>query len=805
MGTYEIFTYGSGNFIAQIFTGIALIFSGTAITDLVKIVLLVGLLVAVLNPVTSWLTKGQAPTFSGGEGIIAMLKQVLLAAIVMYALILPRANVAIIDRIDPNQNTIVGNVPMVQAFVAYGASQIGDKIGKEMETAFSLPDSMTFRNGGLGLGIKYIDTVFTIQPPGADVFNGGVSSNGSLIRQSLDDYFTECVFPNFTSTEGGTGDRTRALNALANSTNILETLALFHGIYDSTREITGANDTGKATCTSALADIRTAWGEIYPEWVKEIETKVSNGTSTNPDTLGTGIMTSEIISRYFPGSMSTQDKLINIAVVNAMRKATLTYEARFGDTNKTALELSTSSAVASWQTTARMFGAIVHTMRNVFEGLIYGLACLLPVAVAVVGLSALATYFKVVLWLQLWVPFYVLLNLFGDMEMTRALQSLSLQTDNPTSGISIKMYNDVVEKAQLSLGYLGSLSFTVPMFAWGLLKGGEYAMSSAVSAMTSGGGAAAQASSIGGQVGGLGNVSVGQKSFDSHSFRQSSAASSSFNYDNQVQGAMQRGTEISGLTGLTPMQQGKIASFTNTMSSIGQFNGAGGYSSFAVMSGLNGAMAAGTTFGNEQMANKAFKNDPDAMFKLGDAIAKTGATGKTATGIENITRETGATSDEAVNRLTAAGGRESAQSFFYNEAYYDKLMGGKGLSLSNLGEIQSRDPVAKMNTDRQISQAEHDMSALTNKQREVYTNWGIRTALENYNGNIESFYNRLGYFNTAESTGKMNAVQNYVDKHGMSYVDFFTGMNSHGQYFNRNIAWNNSGSELYSKGMSGRS
>ena len=105
---YEIYTYGSGDFVAQVLQGVALVFSGNRIQALVKVILIVGLLVAILQPITSWLHRGQIATGYGGEGFIALIKQVLLAVLVVYVFILPKAEVAIIDRIDPAQSQEIG-------------------------------------------------------------------------------------------------------------------------------------------------------------------------------------------------------------------------------------------------------------------------------------------------------------------------------------------------------------------------------------------------------------------------------------------------------------------------------------------------------------------------------------------------------------------------------------------------------------------------------------------------------------------------------------------------------------------------
>ena len=82
---------------------------------------------------------------------------------------------------------------------------------------------------------------------------------------------------------------------------------------------------------------------------------------------------------------------------------------------------------------------------------------------------------------------------------------------------------------------------------------------------------------------------------------------------------------------------------------------------------------------------------------------------------------------------------------------------------TTIGGIQSRSESARVNADAQFSQAYHNMNALTDTQKQMFTNWGVRTALGNNNDNVENFYNRAGYMNTAEQTGKMDAAQNYVD------------------------------------------
>lgn len=129
-------------------------------------------------------------------------------------------------------------------------------------------------------------------------------------------------------------------------------------------------------------------------------------------------------------------------------------------------------------------------------------------------------------------------DLFGDIEMSRAISMLA--ADSGDASPMIKQWQEVADEAQLSLAYLGSLSFIVPTFAWGLLKGGEYAVSTAVSAMSSGSGAASTAASVGGQAG-MGNFSVGNKGIGNDNFWTQSSNSSRLaqaDYQGNVKGAL---------------------------------------------------------------------------------------------------------------------------------------------------------------------------------------------------------------------------------------------------------------------------
>ncbi len=149
-----------------------------------------------------------------------------------------------------------------------------------------------------------------------------------------------------------------------------------------------------------------------------------------------------------------------------------------------------------------------------------------------------------------------------------------LVADSGDASPMIKQWQEVADEAQLSLAYLGSLSFIVPTFAWGLLKGGEYAVSTAVSAMSSGSGAASTAASVGGQAG-MGNFSVGNKGIGNDNFWTQNSNSSRL-AQADYQGNFKSALMVEGVTGASAMQQSYFQHFMDRGSNVTKWGAYGG-------------------------------------------------------------------------------------------------------------------------------------------------------------------------------------------------------------------------------------
>ena len=589
--TFEVYTYGSGNFLATIFNGIAMITSGGMIHDLVKIGLVLALLYGLMTSLSSFIgasgmAKGAGGEIYKGEGFVSIVSIAMTAAVAVGLFLTPKATVALVDRVDPTQTQVVANVPLPSAFIPHVMSSIGDIVGKEFETVFSLPDAVQFRNGGVALGAKYTDALMNIYPPNSSTQD--LPASAHLITKSLREYYIKCVFPNYATLDGNSGTKTALLDEMYTTPDLMTHLksATFR---DPNVVVLAPNDSGWASCYDAIDLIDAAWDANLPAWQKDIEMKLSgnaglssiSGTG-NPLNLGTGAMTTSILGRYFSNSSeSPQQILKTLAAANLLRDSVDTYLAYMGSPTSTAMTAARRSTASGWLTAAKFFNTLVHTTRAIVEGLIYGLSVFLPLFFVFGGLSALVFYGKISLWLQMWVPIYVLINLYADQEVTRVIDNIFLTETAKCP--TLKTMDLVADQLELTLGYVGSLAPVVPALAWGLVSGGAYAVTHAIQAV-GGGSAPATAASQGAQIAGMGNTSMGNMSMGSTNLAGSTALSSQQQYRANVTQSMIANRSLDSLNdsfggaGSYIDKAGQASAVTQTgnmATAAGQYDGAG--------------------------------------------------------------------------------------------------------------------------------------------------------------------------------------------------------------------------------------
>ena len=127
---YEIFTMGGGTYLVDLLNAVAAVTGGGAFVMLAQIAGVTGLAWALFRT-----------AFGGGWRDNA--KWLLVFICVWGALVVPKATVRVVDRLDPAlAPAVVANVPLGLALFASLTSRVGDGLTRLTEQAFSLPDDL---------------------------------------------------------------------------------------------------------------------------------------------------------------------------------------------------------------------------------------------------------------------------------------------------------------------------------------------------------------------------------------------------------------------------------------------------------------------------------------------------------------------------------------------------------------------------------------------------------------------------------------------------------------------------------------
>ncbi len=225
----EIYTYGSGEFIAGVLEAVKSLTSGGVVMGMIKILLITsllgGLVTATIGQLLGGARGGMYESAMKGavevSPILLVIRTGILAAVAVYFLLNPFivTDVIVEDKYDPSQSKVVTAVPMGIAFIGHSTSVIGDKMGEVIEELITPVEAVRFRTGGgVAIGPKYLNNLFDIMPPGAPSEYG--SSGNVPTRGVAESWFSECIYYQLGLIQGES-TRAEGLTALAKTEFIL--------------------------------------------------------------------------------------------------------------------------------------------------------------------------------------------------------------------------------------------------------------------------------------------------------------------------------------------------------------------------------------------------------------------------------------------------------------------------------------------------------------------------------------------------------------------------------------------------------
>ncbi|MFQ5469731.1 MAG: conjugal transfer protein TraG N-terminal domain-containing protein [Gammaproteobacteria bacterium] len=440
MPSWEIFTYGGGLVLLQLFNGLVAILGDNDYLVLLKITGLITIIWVIIEAIFMRRPISVQPF--------------IIVILVFYILFIPRVNVIITDRINPANSGVVANVPIGVGFTASIASNVGDWMARTFESVLTLPNDLQYSNNGLLFGSNLLraSTQFEI--------------TDSRLAGNISEFMQQCVFYDILTgfyTWGDIVDEPDFWTMLQSTANPAR----------SFQYLDASGSKSIITCPAGAALLNT-------DWTNEItRARQIYGNRLFPgDPLAEAkFMAALPVSYAYMSNITTTaaDSIRQNMMANAVKRSLTRFAAR-ADASAAAQDLALAQAEAqrsaSYSVLGELAGKTLPLLRNIFEVLVYGMFPLFLVLMFTPAAGkALMFYLKSVFWLQLWAPLYALINLImtsysADTGMAVATlpsggQELTLATATALGAVNA----DIAAIASY-------MAWMIPLISWGVVNAG---------------------------------------------------------------------------------------------------------------------------------------------------------------------------------------------------------------------------------------------------------------------------------------------------------------------------------------------
>ena len=494
---FELFTLGGGTYLVDLLNAVAAITGGGAYLMLAQIAGVAGL---------AWVLFRTA--FGGSWKDNA--KWMLLFVAVWGAMIVPKATVRVVDRLDPAlAPAVVANVPVGLALFASVTSQVGDGLTRLTEQAFSLPNDLQYRRHGLIFGARLAAKATRLE------------ATDAVFARNLRNYARQCVFHALLLGHVSADD-------LRESTD-LWSLVTATGTPSAgaspARMMELATRSGGGTVDRTIVTCRDAAGQLNAQWTAETSRAGTIfGRRIFPDAGTDALARAELLAALpaahdflIGASRSAADIMRQQMVLNAVHDAGEQWAAEAG--NAAALRAYTEAraeaqTVSAYRAIGRQAETWVPLLKIVFECLYIGafpMAVLLMLTPA--GAAIFRSYVTGLIWLQSWGPLYAILHRISMGEAAERMQAAAAMPGGDI-GISLVAQAGIRAVSSDVAVMSGYLSMSVPFLAAALAYGLSKATVLATSVLAVGQDAASSAA----HEGTTGNISLASTATDTHRY-----------------------------------------------------------------------------------------------------------------------------------------------------------------------------------------------------------------------------------------------------------------------------------------------
>lgn len=447
-----ITTYGGGEVFVKVFDAIATLLNGNAgiINTLISFGASIGLLIAF------WQTTRKTSLSP------LLLDWFFPFLIILTLVITPKMSVTIRDPVSHITRS-VDNVPAGIAIIGGTLSGIGKVLTELIEQVFSLPDDLQYQNTGVVFASNLVQQ--------ARIFH----FTDDNMQSSMYEFVNNCVLYDALMGSKYTFDDLKKTPDIWNLISVTGPSPARSVMYQE-----NGQKPRILTCKEAFTRLNQKWKGEYDQSSRIFGKKIFSNINDEERAKALFLQSLPNTYDYLIRSKDSAEQLLRqnmmiYSVVDSLEKKSTA----LGNASNFPLR----KAYLQQRETQKSFGALaaqtLPTLKNVFELICYvSFIFIIPFLLLPGGTKALAKWFHMILWVQMWPPLFAVLNFI--MNVAAAKSSFAL-----TSGVlSIATTVGMTEANADIAAQAGYLALSVPLIAWAIIQGGVGSLSQALSYVT---------------------------------------------------------------------------------------------------------------------------------------------------------------------------------------------------------------------------------------------------------------------------------------------------------------------------------
>lgn len=451
---YEVISIGDGEILANAFQGVAMLFNGGHLRNLVMAGFILGIIISCISYLMN---------------LEFRLYQVFVGLIVYLVLFVPKDTVVIEDIYTGGVRT-VANVPIGVAVPLSIISRIGVETTTLFESAFSIPTEADLLSNGYLNSLKLLLKMrnFGIGTASSD------SSMAGDIGQNILDYIDQCVMFDIEMGNGAGNEVTR--ESLMKATDTWAAMKTSFIGFDILMRLPNSLPNAQTTCNSAylqLTQYMNGTGfknrlDRYAKGVLDIQDPTVTATDRLDSAMGA-------LNRT---GITAQTYMLNAMMASFLKEGPSAFITRSAKEN---LNMQWASEQSMFNDIARPLMTFVEMFTVAISPIVVFLITLGPF-----GLAMLARYLQLIAWVSLWGPLMAICNLYITIVATRALDSLDIHAAaNGTGFGAMMMHDEFMHPLEVWVATGSMLAASVPALSLMIVYGGSVAANNLAGKMTS--------------------------------------------------------------------------------------------------------------------------------------------------------------------------------------------------------------------------------------------------------------------------------------------------------------------------------